>query len=111
IPQLLDRPLALRLPPEPLEDQGGADAPGGDGGELPPGMGREQEDGLRQPCPRGQQGVELATLLEVVEPPEGGEDPVAGSAALPAVLDDLEVGAGAGGLGPEEHGALVFGTP
>ncbi len=33
VEQLLDRPLAARLPPEPLEDQGRSDAAGGDGGK------------------------------------------------------------------------------
>jgi hypothetical protein len=36
---------------------------------------------------------------------------LAGSTVLPAVLNDLEIGAWAGGLGAEEHGALVVGTP
>ena len=91
--------------------EGGADAAGGDGRELALGVSREQEDGLGQPCARDQQGVELAGLLELVEPPQGGDDPLSGSAVLPAVLDDLEVGAWSGGLGAEEHGALVVGTP
>src|SRR5512135_3937635 len=81
------------------------------GGELALGVGREEEDGLGQPCARDQQGVELAGLLQLVESPQGGEDPLPGSPALPAVLDDLEVGACTGGLGPEEHGALEVGTP
>ena len=111
VQELLDDPLAPRLLPEPLEDQGGSDAAGGDGGELALGVGREEEDGLGQPCARDQQGVELAGLLQLVESPQGGEDPLPGSPVLPAVLDDLEVGACSGGLGAEEHGALVVGTP
>ena len=74
-------------------------------------MGREQQGRLGQPGARGEQGIELAGLLEVIEPPQGGDDPLAGASVLPAVLDDLEVGAWPGGLGPEEHGALVPGTP
>jgi len=111
VQELLDDPLAPRLLPEPLEDQGGSDAAGGDGGELALGVGREEEDGLGQPCARDQQGVELAGLLQLVESPQGGDDPLPGSPVLPAVLDDLEVGACSGGLGPEEHGALEVGTP
>ena len=93
VQELLDDPLASGLLPEPLEDQGGSDAPGGDGGELSLGVGREQEDGLGQPCPRDQQGVELSGLLELIESPQRGDDPLAGSSVLPAVLNDLEVGA------------------
>ena len=55
--------------------------------------------------------VELAALLELIEPPESGDDPLPGASALPAVLDDLEVGAGFGGLGAEKHGALQSRTP
>jgi hypothetical protein len=36
---------------------------------------------------------------------------LAWSSVFPAVLDDLEVGASAGLLGAEEHGALVVRTP
>ena len=91
--ELLDDPLAAGLLPEALEDQGGSDASGGDGGELSLGVGREQQDGLGQACARGEEGIELAVLLELIETPQGGDDPLAGSAVLPAVLDDLEVGA------------------
>lgn len=53
----------------------------------------------------------MSGLLEVIEPSQGGEDPLSGASLLPAVLDDLEIGAWTGGLGTEEHGGLVFGTP
>ncbi|HWT78521.1 MAG TPA: hypothetical protein VN648_06930 [Candidatus Methylomirabilis sp.] len=111
VQELLDDPRAPRLLPEPLEDQGGSDASRGDGRELPLGVRGEQEDGLRQACPRDQQGVELSSLLELVESSQGGDDPLPGAPILPAVLDDLEVGAWTGGLGAEEHGALVVRTP
>jgi hypothetical protein len=48
VPELLDGLLAPGPSPEPLEDECGSDASGGDGGELPLGVGREQEDGLGQ---------------------------------------------------------------
>ena len=111
VQELLDDPLAPGLLPETLEDEGGSDASGGDGRELSLGVSGEEEDGLGQPCARDQQGVELATLLQLVESSQGGDDPLAGPSVLPAVLDDLEIGAWAGGLGAEEHGALVVGTP
>jgi hypothetical protein len=108
---LLDHLPAAGLLPEPLEGEGGTDAAGGDGGDVSFGVSGEEEDRLSPPCARGEQGVELATLLQLVEPPQGGEDPLAGPPVHPAVLDDLEVGARPGGLGAEEHGALVLGTP
>ena len=105
-----DRPTAGGLP-EPLEDQGRTDVADGDGGEAAVGVLGDQQDRLGQPGAGGEQGVELAALLELVEPPECSDDALAGAAALPAVLDHLEVGAWAGGLGAEEHGALRCGTP
>ena len=105
------RRAGSRWLPEPLEDQGRADVADGDGGQPALGVLGDQQDRLGQAGAGGEQGVELAGLLELIEPPEGGDDALAGAAALPAVLDDLEVGAGAGGLGAEEHGALRCGTP
>ena len=80
-------------------------------GSLPWACAESSEDRLGQAGARDQQGVELAALLELIESPQGGDDPLPGAAVLPAVLDDLEVGAWAGGLGAEEHGALRVGTP
>jgi hypothetical protein len=74
-------------------------------------MSGEEEDGLSEAGARDQEGIKLSGLLELVESPEGGDDPLAGPSVLPVVLDDLEVGACSGGLGSEEHGVLVFGTP
>ncbi len=81
------------------------------GEELPLGMGREQQDGLSQTSARDQEGVKLSGLLQLIESPQGGDDPLPWSSVLPTVLDDLEVGTSSGGLGSEEHGALVVGTP
>ena len=60
---------------------------------------------------REEKGVELARLLEQIESPQCGDDALPWSPVLPAVFDDLEVGASTGLLGAEEHGALVFETP
>lgn len=94
-----------------LEDERAADAACGDGGELALGVRRDEHDVLRQACTGDEQGVKLPGLLELVEPPEGGDNALSWPAGLPAVLDDLEVGARLGGLDPEEHGVLVFETP
>src|SRR4051794_38838900 len=108
VEESLDDPSAPRLFPEALEDEGRADPSRGDGGELSLGMGGDQEDGLGQSGARDEQGIELSGLLELIETTQSGDDALAGPPVLPAVLDDLEVGAWAGGLGPEEHGALVI---
>ena len=63
---------------------------------------------MGQASSRDQKGIELAAVAELIEPAQGGDDPLPGATAFPAVLDDLEVGAGSGGLGAEEHGDLPF---
>ncbi len=71
----------------------------------------KNEHGLGQTSTRGQKSIELAAFLELVESAQRGNDPLPRATILPTVLDDLEVGASAGLLGAEEHGALVFETP
>ena len=111
VEELLDDVAAAGLLPEPLEDQGGPDPSGGDGGDLSLGVSREEEDRLSEASAGDQQGIELSGLLELIESPESGDDPLPGSPVLPAVLDHLEVGTSAGLLGAEEHGAPVVETP
>ena len=64
---------------------------------------------MGQASPRDQEGIELAAVAELIEPAQGGDDPLPGATAFPAVLNDLEIGAGPGGLGAEEHGDLPVG--
>ena len=109
--QLLDDMLTAGQLPEPLEDQGRADVPDRDGRELALGMLGEHEDRASQAGSGDEQGVELAALLELIESTQSGDDPLPGASALPAVLDDLEVGTRSRGLRTEEHGALQCGTP
>src|ERR1019366_6548370 len=109
--QLPDDPLAPGLLPEPLEDEDRPDVPGGDGGEFSFGVRRQEKDVAAQSCTRDQEAVEVPGMLELIESPQGGDDLFTGLTVFPAVLNDLEVGAWSGGLGTEEHGALVVETP
>ena len=93
--------------PGAVEEERGSDAAGGEDGKLSVAVGSEQQGVLRETGAGGEQGVELAGLLELVESSEGGEDPLAGAAPVPGVLDELEVLAGPGGFDAEEHGALA----
>src|SRR5262249_54743723 len=106
---LEDVPAAGGLP-EPLEDQGRADVPDREGGQSAFGVLGDQQDGVGQAGTGGQQGIELATGLELIEPAQGGNDALPGASGFPAVLDDLEVGTRPGSLGAEEHSALRCGT-
>src|SRR5262245_43537368 len=69
-------------------------------------MGREQEELLGEACARGEEGVQLPGVLEVVEAAEGAEDALPGATAIPEILDELEVAAGPRGFDAEEHGDL-----
>ena len=100
---------ASGLLPEPLEDKGGTNASGGDGGKLSLGVRREHQDGLSETCPRSHQGIELAGFLEVIESSESSDDPLPGATVLPAILNDLEVGPRAGGLGAKKHNGFAAG--
>ena len=59
----------------------------------------------------GEQALQAAVLLEVVESAEGGDDPLAGAAVGPVILDDLQVAAWAGGFDAEEHRKPPCATP
>src|SRR5262249_60360013 len=99
--------VATGLLPEFLDDQRRAPAAGPDDGEMPLTRLGEEEDLLGEACSGGEQAIDLAAVLQVVEAAEGGEDALAGPAVLPVVFDDLEIGAGPGFLGAEEHGGLL----
>jgi len=71
--------------------------------------GRVEEDELERgeevPVPR-EEDLQTPFFVELVEPAQGGEHPLAASAFLPAVLDDLEVGVALDRLLSEEHWRL-----
>ena len=53
-----------------------------------------------------QQAVELSSLLQFIEPPQGSDDALPTASPDPLVLDDLEVDSAAGSFLAEEHGGL-----
>ena len=44
-------------------------------------------------APETRRASSCPDLLELIESSQGGDDPLSGASVLPAVLDDLEVGA------------------
>jgi hypothetical protein len=109
--ELIDHVLTAGLLPKPLKDQSRTNAAAGVGRELPLGMVGQDQDRLGQAGTGDEQSVKLSALLEFVKPSQGGDDSLSGATALPAVLDDLEIGPWSRGLGAEEHGILLYGTP
>src|SRR5262249_39772209 len=94
--EVAEHVAAARPLPEAPEDEGRADAAGGDDGGLTVLVGGQHEGLLGEAGTGDEEGVELAGLLEEVEAAEGAEDALPGAAAVPEVLDELEVAAGAG---------------
>jgi hypothetical protein len=103
--QLLDHRPAAGLLPQSLEQQGAADATGGQAQPLGiPLEGGEQHDLVAEAGAGGEQAGQRAGGGELVGAAEGGEDVLAVRPVLPTVLHDLQVGARPGGLEAEEHG-------
>src|SRR5215469_2491016 len=104
--ELLQDGLTAALAPQALEEQARTEGTGGEYGHTALGLSGQQHQGLGEACAGDEEGIELAAGLELVEPPEGSEDVLAGAAVFPAVFDQLQVAAWAGLLGAEEHGSL-----
>jgi hypothetical protein len=67
--------------------------------------GAEQHDLVAQAGAGGEQRGERAGGGALIGAAEGGDDVLTVGTVLAAVRDDLQVGAGPGGLEAEEHGA------
>jgi hypothetical protein len=105
--QVLDHRPAAGLLPQPPEQQRAADTASGQAWPIGiRGEGGEEHDLVAEAGAGGEQGSQSAGGGEFVGAADGGDDVLAVDAVLAAVLDDLEVGAGPGGLEAEEHGAL-----
>src|SRR5271166_2606093 len=102
--QAFDHAPASRLLPHPLEDERRTDAAGRDRRRLAAVERVEHDRLLGEPRPRAQQALQLPARLQLVDPPERGDHLLADRGALAPALDDLQIGATAGGLLAEIHG-------
>jgi hypothetical protein len=109
--ELSDHVLTAGLLPESLKDKPRTDVTAGIRREFPLGMLSQDQDRLGQAGAGHEQSVELPAALEFIEPTQSSDDPLPGSATLPTVLHDLEVGPRPRALGTEEHGVLLCETP
>ena len=107
--ELADDILAAGLLPQAFKDKSRADALSGEDRCLAVAVGGEQEDVFGKACSGGEQRIELAGLLELVESAEGGEDALADAAVGAGVFDDLQVLTGTGLFDAEEYGGLRAG--
>jgi len=102
--QALDHAPAARLLPHPLEGERRTDAPGRDCRRLAAVERVEHDRLVGKPRARAQQSLQLPALVEILDPPERGDHLLADRRALAPALDDLQIGAAAGGLLAEIHG-------
>ena len=96
--QALDHAPAARLLPHPLEGERRPDAPRRDDRRLAAVERVEHDRLVGEARARAQQPLQLPALLQILDPAERGDHLLAHRRALAPALDDLEIGAAAGGL-------------
>ena len=69
-------------------------------------MRTEHHHGFGELGSRLEQAVELAALLQLIEPTHRGNDALLAPPFFPAILDDLEIDVRPGSFLAEEHGGL-----
>src|SRR5208283_5124056 len=102
--QAFDHAPAARLLPHPLEGERRTDAPGRDRRPLAAVERVEHDCSAGEARPRAQKPLQLPALLQILDPSERRDHLLAHRGALAPALDDLQIGATAGGLLAEIHG-------
>src|ERR1700723_1148021 len=103
--EALDDGAAARLLPQPLEHQRRPDPSRRARGPPAGGDGFQPDRLVGEARPRPQQPLQLPALAQLVEAAERGDYLLAHRRPVAPALDDLQVGAAAGGLLAEIHGA------
>ena len=96
--QALDHGPAAGLLPHPLEGERRTDAARRDRRRLAAVERVEHDRLVGEARPRAQKPLQLPALLQILDPPERGDNLLAHRRALAPALDDLQVGAAARGL-------------
>ena len=100
-----DDRAAARLLPQALECQGGPDPSRRARRRLAVGDGAHDDGLVGEARARAQQPLQLPALAQIFQATERGDDLLAHRPVLATILDNLEIGATAGGLLSEKHGA------
>src|SRR5208283_891671 len=87
--QALDHASAARLFPQPLERQRRPEAPGRDHLRLAAIKRVEHDRLVGKARPRAQKPLQLPALLQLVDPPQGGDNLLAYRRPLASTFDDL----------------------
>ena len=102
--QAFDHAPTARLLPHPFEGQRRPDAPGRDRRRLAAVERIKHDRLLGEARSRAQKPLQLPALPQILDPPERRDHLLAHRGALAPALDDLKIGATAGGLLAEIHG-------
>jgi len=108
--EALDHRRTAGLLAQAAEDQRSADARGGRGLQRAVLQAGDQQGGLGEPGAGLQQGLELASGLEVADTAERGQHALARGGTVTGVLHQLQVATRSGWLDAEEHAAPRIGT-
>jgi len=101
--EFLHRRLDLQFPPEPSQDQIGADSGDGPGGEGPLLYLLAYLDPLEEFGQRADDPLQLVLLREEIHASQGRDDILSRPPLFPLALDDLEVPVFSRRLNPGEH--------
>jgi hypothetical protein len=99
------------LLPQAAEDQVGPDSAHGHRLGFTGRMGVQHRQALALAHPRAHQPIQLAALLQQVQPAQGGNDLLTDLFAFADAMGNLQVTVGTGGFDAEEHGASGLGLP
>jgi hypothetical protein len=104
--QVVQDRVNARLLPQPLEDQRRADAARAGGDALAATMRAEHGELVGEAAQGGQQTVELARGLELIESSQPMQHALLDAAVYALALNQQKVGSSGSGLGAQEHEAV-----
>ena len=103
--ELSDHVAAASLLPQPFKHQGRPDPSRRARDRIASGDGFEDNHLVGEARARSQQPIQLPALAQLVEATDRGDHLLAHRSAIAPALDDLQIGAAAGGLLAKIHGA------
>jgi hypothetical protein len=107
--QFLNHGATAAVAPQPLEQQGGADAPASYVRHAAALDQRKDHRTSRQPRGRARETIEIAVGFDYLLAPEIADDALLGLAVLPNGFDQIQIAVGADSLLADEHAVSIRG--